>query len=169
MKKQHAFTFVELIVLVLILGILAATALPRFIESSQAIHQSAVDGAGGVFAATVELRHAQWQAQGGNPEVNSVTLKDGTRVIINNNGWPDSDDIPGNKISDSACVRLWQQTINTHAPGILAGEQVIKNGYLATGNTATCTYTYFKNDSANKSRNIVYNANTGKVTNTNAP
>lgn len=169
MNTQRAFTFVELIVLILILGILAATALPRFMDSSQDIHQSAVNGVAAAFAAIIELRHTQWQAQGGTPGINTISLKDGTRVIINNNGWPDSDDAPNNVMSDNACLSLWQQTINSHlASAIKTGDTIIHKGYVADGKTASCTYTYYHNDSANNTRKIVYNTDTGEVVITNS-
>jgi len=41
--NQKGFTIVELVVVIIILGILAATALPRFMDVSTEAHQSSVD------------------------------------------------------------------------------------------------------------------------------
>ena len=52
-QSQSGFTFVELVVVIVILGILAATAIPKFIDVSQSARQAAVNGvAGGIESAT---------------------------------------------------------------------------------------------------------------------
>ena len=83
-KKQQGFTLIELVIVIVILGILAATALPRFLDVSNQAHASAVSGTGGAFGTSVMLAHAGWMANG---QVTPVVL-DGRNVTMNVTGWP---------------------------------------------------------------------------------
>lgn len=61
--KQAGFTIIELVVVILLLGILTATALPRFLDISTEAHDAAVDAAEGGLRTGGALFRAHWFAE----------------------------------------------------------------------------------------------------------
>jgi len=124
MKKQAGFTLIELVIVVVILGFLAVTAIPKFIDLTEQAKQANIEGMAGGFATGVSLARAQWEAEGRphdtsnenvinydgslltltTPPTNSTTIRPGYPVglAINN---PNA---TGESMSSTQCIEVWQ-------------------------------------------------------------
>ncbi len=88
MRRQSGFTIIEIIIVVIILGLLAATALPRFLNVTEQAEDASIDGIAGGFASAIGLVRGQWEVEGrpsgnnGGTGLTAVTI-DGTKIGVN--------------------------------------------------------------------------------------
>lgn len=63
-KKQLGFTLIELVMVIVILGVLSAVALPKFVSLKSEAAQAAIDGAAGAVNSAMAVNYAAYQAAG---------------------------------------------------------------------------------------------------------
>ncbi len=160
MSKQKGFTLIELVMVIVIIGILAAVALPKFANLTTQAYTAANRGIGGALASGAAIAHAAWIAAGSTGT--SVTL-DGSAVSVNVDGWPDG----GGLLAPSStnCATMWSTLLND-APTVNSTSCAATTGacYVSSSAGAVCTFAYYNGGTAVAGTNITYNVTSGLVT-----
>lgn len=137
MNRQSGFTLIELVLVIIIIGILAATALPRFVKLDSNARVAAVEGLAGSLRSAAALAHATQLAQG--LASNASISMDGVTVTMSN-AYPDAAGIV-NAVTDTTGFTVAGTGPVTFTP-TSASANCLATYNLATASVgATATFT----------------------------
>ena len=166
------FTMIELVIIIVVIGILAATALPRFSNLSSRAYIATNRQVAATMRTAASTAHAAWIASGARP-VNSTTVTlDSVGLSVNANGWPDAG-MGTSFSSDSSCAAVFAAMLVNAPPtatvfdsvGIAALTQ--NPSYVVGSNggfTNFCIYTLYNGPTqASPLQYFVYYLDTGAV------
>ncbi|WP_269106633.1 type II secretion system protein [Massilia sp. TS11] len=86
-RAQQGFTLIELIVVIVILGIMAATAIPKFTDLGADARAAKLNAAAGAMKAAAANYHAAWIAKGSSTATTVITME-GTAISGDTLGYP---------------------------------------------------------------------------------
>lgn len=118
--REKGFTLIELVIVIVILGVLSAFALPRFADLSSSAQEASIEAVGGAIATSIQLARVQIQLQ--RPPLGAPSQidydGDGNDDIGVHDGWPQQN---------------WNQALSF----------LLEGDFTQTNSTSTCTINSF--------------------------
>ncbi|WP_390232804.1 prepilin-type N-terminal cleavage/methylation domain-containing protein [Vibrio sp. F74] len=174
MKKQTGFSLVELVIVIVVVGLLAVAALPKFLDITDEAKKASIEGVAGGFATAVLSARAQWEAES-RPQVNNVNVVDydGVDFILtdssNNSGFRDGYPLAVSSTANSGatgatnaiCLELMENLLQ-NPPTVVENDTSDADARYsaAATNSGTCTYTQLEGST---NHNFEYDITTGRV------
>jgi MSHA pilin protein MshA len=138
LQKQAGFTLIELVIVIVILGILAATAAPKFIDLTGDAKKSVIQGVQGTINSAMNLAHAKAIVSSQTGATGEVVINGESYALIYGYptvagaGTPDGTEDNGWGIDK--LVELSNESNITYAAGVYSHNDA--------ADSATCSVTY---------------------------
>jgi len=176
--KAKGFTLIELVTVIVILGILAVTALPRFINLTQDAHDSVAHATFGAFKSGVDLYHNCWIANSEQGHVKDLACFGAGDIDSTVTGYPLGQDTSasteGTILQGAFCEELWYGLLDSefqlapHSNAAFTPENDIVYWFYSGNLTDPDTHCYFNYISDNPAKGqenwqMRYYPETGKV------
>ncbi|HGY9585365.1 TPA: Tfp pilus assembly protein FimT/FimU [Vibrio harveyi] len=184
-RNPQGFTLLELIIAIVILGILAVVAAPRFLNLQDDAYQAKIESIADQFETGVRFTQSQWLVNGGTQEAQTdIDGYGGGELDVNEFGFPlgtnkgNRNGVIGNPYNigqgNAGCIAVWQ--------ALLGNEYSLSNNRNANdrfdfitrrvqdkeSHQSVCYYTFTKKgydrNPDNSSFVIWYDSKTGSVT-----
>ncbi|GGY53540.1 hypothetical protein GCM10011297_27980 [Bacterioplanes sanyensis] len=143
--SPRGFTFIELLITLVLVGLLAALALPRFSDVSDEAELAQVQGVAAALHSGVKLARTVFLSQGHTTRVQNLPGFGAGNVDTNNSGFPIGID-KGNGNENigrgpRGCAGVWNGVLNM-APSVAHNTSALDyQAYRHTGNRV-CSYVY---------------------------
>lgn len=160
--ETSGFTLIELVVVILIFGVLAAVAVPQFIDLKSGTYKVSVAQTAGAFSSAISLAYLSCMVKGYAGKDNLPGFGAG-KVDFNANCYPSSTNGNNGNVSASRCLQIWNGVL-VLAPSVSTAAGGTAE-YRAQGSGTTCTYTYREDTST--ARRFTYSTATGAIAVTN--
>lgn len=170
MKKQTGFSLMELVIVIVILGLLAVAALPRFLDITDEAKKASIEGVAGGYATAVLSARAQWEAEGRTQTSSrNVVNYDGTDFLLTSSatsGYRDGYPIAVYSGSDAttvnaaACKALMEQLLQ-NPPSVETSDTGSPKYIASAPANDECRY---EQQEGSTKHNFVYKVSAGRVT-----
>ncbi|MCU7994146.1 prepilin-type N-terminal cleavage/methylation domain-containing protein [Shewanella glacialipiscicola] len=116
--KQAGFSLIELVIVIVILGLLAVTAIPRFLNVTDSAEDASVDGVAGGLSTAVSFVRSQWEVDG---RQNSSVILDGTPVALDPRfGYPTGISVTdATAMTDASCQEVFNTVLQSAPRNVL--------------------------------------------------
>ncbi len=117
-NRQQGFSLVELVIVIVILGLLAVTALPRFLNVTDDAENASVEGVAGGLATAVGFVRAQWEVDGRN---NNTVILDGTSISLDMRfGFPTGITVTeATEMTDTSCQEVFDNILQSAPSNVI--------------------------------------------------
>ncbi len=161
---KKGFTLIELIIVIVLLGLLAAAALPKFSDLEEEARDAAEQGVVGAFREAIGIAHGTWLAKG--KPTDSIELE-GTNVWMHSTAGYPRDTASGgtDAMSVTRCTNVYNGILNGPPPAgtcTSASDEstCAVDAALNDADTTTCKYTFVHGTDENF---FTYQVTTGQI------